>query len=284
MFPMTPATENPPPTRFATDTAVTPSGDGRYRGRIDPSWWIIAGPNGGYVAAVLLRAVLAEVDDDTRRPRSLTLHYLRPPAEGEVEVEVTLERSGRTVTNVSARMHQDGRTLVLALAALATDRAEVVAFDETTGLPTMDDGSTVPSPEDIPVREVDPDRDVPMRQHYDLRWVLGDLPFQPGTGERRARTGGWLRPAEPEPIDEVVLAAMTDAWMPPIFCRVDQPLAVPTIDLTIHFRARPTDQLGYCFVEFDSPVARDGYLVEHGRILDADGRLLAESRQLAVVA
>lgn len=284
MSAMTAATDPATPTRFAIDTAVTPLGDGRYRARMDPSWWIIAGPNGGYVAAVLLRAVIAAVDDPVRRPRSLTLHYLRPPAEGDVEVEVVVERSGRTVSNVSARMHQGGRTVVLALVALAADRDEVVAFDETQGLPTLDDGSPVPPPEEVPVQEVDPDRDVPMRRHYDLRWVLGDLPFRPGQAERRARTGGWLRPAEPEPVDEVVLAAMTDAWMPPIFCRVDQPLAVPTIDLTIHFRARPVDPLAHCFVEFDSPVARDGYLVEHGRILGADGRLLVESRQLAVVA
>lgn len=250
---------------------------------MEPSWWIIAGPSGGYVAAVLLRAVLAEVADPARRPRSLTLQYLRPPAEGEVVVEVAVERAGRTVTNVSARMSQDGRTLVLALAALATDRDEVVAFDETDGLPSMPDGSPVPAPRDIPVRDVDPDRDVPMRRHYDLRWVLGDLPFQPSSDEPRAHTGGWMRPAEDEPIDDVVLTAMTDAWMPPIFCRVGQPLAVPTVDLTIHFRGRPTDPLGFCFVEFESPIARDGYLVEHGRILDADGRLLVESRQLAVV-
>lgn len=124
-----------------------------------------------------------------------------------------------------------------------------------------------------------------MRRHYELRWVLGDLPFSPSaTGERKALTGGWLRPAEPEPIDEVVLAAMTDAWMPPVFSRVDQVISVPTIDLTIHFRALPEDPQDFCFVVFDSPLASNGYLVEHGRILDRGGWLLAESRQLAVVA
>jgi acyl-CoA thioesterase len=273
------------PTRFARDTAVGPLGAGRYAATIDPSWWIIAGPNGGYVAAVVLRAILAEVADATRRPRSLTLQYLRPPAAGPVQVEVTVERAGRTVSNVSARLVQDGRLLVIALAALAVDRTESIAFDEMSGLPTMPDGSAVPVAGSIPEQDVDPDREVPMRQHYDLRWVLGDLPFQPPTSsEPTALTGGWLRPLEAEPIDEVVLAAMTDAWMPPIFSRVQEPLAVPTIDLTIHFRSLPADPLAHCFVVFDSPVARDGYLVEHGRIYSAEGVLLAESRQLAVVA
>lgn len=31
---------------------------------------------------------------------------------------------------------------------------------------------------------------------------------------------------------------MSDAWVPPLFSRVDEPLAVPTIDLTVHFRGR----------------------------------------------
>lgn len=261
-------------------------GPGVHRGTVDRSWWIVNGPNGGYVAALVLRAIVAEVGDPTRRPRSLTLHYLRAPGEGPLDIEVVIERSGRTVTNVSARVTQAGRLVVLALAALAVDRDAPVAFDETPGLPLGDDGGPLPLPEQIVAAPVDPERDVPLRTHYDLRWAVGGLPFGAGepVGERRARCGGWLRPIEPEPIDEVALVAMADAWLPPIFSRVDRPLAVPTVDLTVHFRALPEDPLDHCFVEFDSPLAADGYLVEHGRILDRHGRLLVESRQLAVVA
>ena len=272
-------------TVFARDTAVVACGDGRYTATIDQSWWIVAGPNGGYVAALVLRAVVAEVCEPSRRPRSLTLQYLRPPTAGQVEVEVTVERSGRTVSNVSARMTQDGRLLVMAMVTLAVDRESPVSFDEMSGLPRMPDGTAVPVVADVQPEPLDPERDIPMRRHYDLRWVLGDLPFQPpAEGPSIARTGGWLRPSEPEPIDEVVLTAMSDAWIPPIFSRVQMPLAVPTVDLTIHFRGLPEDPLAHCFVVFDSPIARDGYTVEHGQIYSAQGTLLAESRQLAVVA
>lgn len=272
------------PTRFAADTSVERIGPGLHRAVIDPSWWIINGPNGGYVAALVLRAMLAEVGDPDRRPRTLSIHYLRSPGEGPAEVAVEIERSGRTVTNVSARLTQGGRTMAIALAALAVDRAAPVSFDETPGLPRADDGGPLPMPEQIPLEPVDPDRDVPMRRHYDLRWAVGEPPFRASGPEASARCGGWLRPAEDEPIDEVVLAAMSDAWLPPIFSRVDHPLAVPTVDLTIHFRALPEDPADHCFVEFTSPLAADGFLVEHGRILDRRGRLLVESRQLAVVA
>ena len=45
--------------RFDLDTAVVPDGDGTYSARIDGGWWIQRGPNGGYVAAVLVQALTA---------------------------------------------------------------------------------------------------------------------------------------------------------------------------------------------------------------------------------
>jgi acyl-CoA thioesterase len=111
------------------------------------------------------------------------------------------------------------------------------------------------------------------------------VPDLPGAdGPPSARSGGWIRLAEARPTDELVLVAMADAWMPPLFSRMEVPLAVPTIDLTVHLRGRPDPDDGWCFIETASPVARDGYLVEHARLHDRRGRLLAESRQLALVA
>jgi acyl-CoA thioesterase len=235
------------------------------------------------VAAIVLRAVVAAVGDPERRTRSATFQYLRPPTAGPVRIEVTLERTGRSVTNASARMTQDGRTLVLALVALAVDREPRVSFDEDAVLPMLADGTPVPSWADASTEQIDADRDVPMRRHYDLRWVLGDPPFEPGPGAV-ARCGGWMRLIESPVIDEVTLVAMADAWLPPIFSRTTSPVAVPTVDLTVHFRGRPTDDSGWVFVQFASPVARDGHLVEHGTIRDPSGRLLADTRQLAIVA
>jgi acyl-CoA thioesterase len=274
---------------LASDTAVEPLGGGRYRASVDPSWWIIAGPNGGYVAAIVLRAVVAEVAEPARRPRSATFHYLRSPAAGPVEVEVTVERAGRTVTDVSARLVQDGRTLVTALVALGLDREAPVSFDEDAGLPLDPAGAVIPPPEQVAPDAVDPERHVPMRDHYDLRWVLGAAPFTSPDGgppgpRSAARCAGWMRLREDDPVDEVVLVAMADAWLPPVFSRVDVPLAVPTVDLTVHFRHRAERADPWCFIDTASPVAADGYLVEHAELRDRHGRLLAESRQTAVVS
>lgn len=258
--------------RFADDTAVTALGGGRYGATIDRAWWIERGPNGGYLAAIVLRAILDAVDDPARRPRSLTLHYLRPPVEGPCEVAVVVERAGRGLTTVSARMRQDGRDMILALAALGVDRPG----------PALDDLRVpqVPAPEEVPQQPEGDGIDIPIRHRYDVRPAIGGAPFTIGP---EALTGGWIRTVDDDVVDDVVVAALTDAWPPAVFSRLVVPVGVPTIDLTIHFREAPSGAPGWSLVRFRTQVAAAGYLEEDGEIWSADGRLLAQSRQLAVV-
>ena len=83
-------------TRFDRDTALSALGPHRFRVRIDPGWWITHGPNGGYIAALLARAVQEAAADGSRKPRTLTIHYLSPLVEGDAEIEIQSAREGRT--------------------------------------------------------------------------------------------------------------------------------------------------------------------------------------------
>ena len=90
--------------------------------------------------------------------------------------------------------------------------------------------------------------------------------------------------------DILLLAMMADAWYPPIFARETDGAfagAVPTIDLTIHFRtsfplpgSRPDD---YYAARFETTTARQGYIEESGEIWSHDGILLVQSRQLSLL-
>lgn len=265
---------NPSPDRFDRDTAVTRSGNGRFEARIDRGWWVMDGPNGGYIAAIVLRAITLAVGDPERSPRSLTLHYVARPREGQATIETQIERSGRSLTTVTARLRQGDRLCALALAALSTPRPGHEHFEVA-----MPD---VPPPESL-------ERHVPMLQiheRYEVRFVPE---ASPGTGSERAMTAAWIRPAEPHALDEPLLAAYADALPPAMFARataVGEIGPLPTVDLTVHFRREPAltpvapDE--FCLAVFRSRLAHRGYVEEDGEIWTRDGALLVQSRQLAV--
>lgn len=261
-------------TRFDRDTALGPLGDGVYQGRIDTGWWVVRGPNGGYVAAIVLKALAAEVEPD-RAPRSLTVHYTAPPVEGPVRVETRVERIGRSMTSVSGRMLQGDRVLALALGAFSKPRAGP-SFDQA------------PMPEAPPPEACQPfGGGIPIHDRYEYRWAIGKPPL---SGAEHAVVGGWIRSAERRIVDAPLMAAFTDAWPPACFALADTPAGmgpVPTVDLTIHFRrdlpvagAAPGD---FHLAVFRSRFAEQGFVEEDGEVWSRDGQLLAQSRQLAVV-
>jgi acyl-CoA thioesterase len=270
-------TITPSATLFEQDTAVTPAGDGVWHTTISDRWAVPRGPNGGYIAALMLRALEATVDDAARAPRSLTLHYLRPPEAGEsAQIHVTVERVGRTLTSLSARLVQDGRTMVLALAAFAGDFT--AAVDYSTPPPDVGQAPaelhTVAAAPGVP--------EIALRIAASPVFGAGAL----ASGDE-ALAGGWLRLAEPRVADAAALAFYTDAWLPSPFARLAAPVPAPTIDLTIHFRTRlphPGMRLDTpVLARFSSSTSQGGFFEEDGAIWAPDGTLLAQSRQLALL-
>jgi acyl-CoA thioesterase len=264
--------------RFQRDTAVTPLGDGRFAAHVDPGWRIVRGPNGGYVTALLLRALQEAIADPARTPRSLTVHFTSPPSDGPCEIRTAIERTGRSMTTVSGRFEQDGKLRAIALAAFGTPR---------TG-PELHDARM---PEVVPPERATPlphptGMVIPMRERYESRAALGAF----GARSAEAVSGGWIRlREEPHGAEPPLVAAYTDAWPPAIFTRIDPTgLAggVPTIDLTVHFRSpwpAHLDPADFALVVFRTRFAHAGFLEEDGEVWTRDGVLLAQSRQLALI-
>jgi acyl-CoA thioesterase len=257
---------------FVRDTAVEEIGGGSYRAHVSADWFTPRGANGGFLAAIVLRAIMAAEEDGERAPRSLTLHYLRPPVEGEVHVVVTEERRGRQLTSYSARLEQDGRVCILALAALSRDFPSSLNYGDTM--------PEVAAPNGLVVRD-DP-KLPPIAHRFATQGAVGYAPF---SGGPEARTGGWIAFAgdEPSPLDAPALALLADAWLPSMFVLVQDFIGVPTIDLTIHFRARTEGRTGPALAIFRSRASAEGFFEEDGELWSEDGTLLAQSRQLGPV-
>ena len=260
---------------FDRTTQLEPAGEGIYRGSLDRTWWIAAGPNGGFLASLILRGLQLEVGDPDRIPRSFTVHYIARAGEGDVEVHSAVERVGRSMTATTGRLFQEGKLLATAQCAFSAPRSGEEDFDDR-GAPE------VAAPEDIPALEVPEGMMPPFADHFEYRWALGSFTF---SDSDRAWSGGWIRPKEPRAIDALIIPTLADGWPPSVFSRRSTPALVPTIDLTVHTRSEiptlaPEDWL---LVSFESRVAQGGFLEEDGYIWTRDGKLLAQSRQLALI-
>jgi acyl-CoA thioesterase len=260
---------------FEKATAVEDLGRGRYRAEIDPRWKVVKGPHGGYLAAIILRALTDALGDPTRPIRSFTTHFLEAPATGPIEIVTKLERSGRSLSASSARVLQGDRTVALSLAAFSASRDGFEFVDAVMPqLAKPQDGFRVPSTgEGVPA----------FLSNFDMRWLIGDPPF---SGSSRAEVGGWIRMDPPALADAPVVACLLDAWAPAVFPRATQRVICPTVDLTMHFRS-PVPHPGaaaddYLLGRFWSKMSKDGFFEEDGELWSPDGILLAQSRQLAL--
>ena len=256
------------------DLALQAAADGAYVGTIGETWWTPRGPLGGYVMALVLRAMTLAVDDATRHPRSFTMHFLRPPGAGPITVRPVVERTGRTLSSLSARLEQDDRLVGLALAA----------FSQPWASPALDDA---PMPEVAPPEGRGPLPDLPggngrppFTDLMTMQWRFGDPPF---SRSDHGLTGGWLGLREERPLDALAVTLLADAWFPAPWPRLTQLAPAPTIDLTVHFRSPLPIPDGLLLGRFRNRVLRDGFFDEDGELWSADGRLVAQSRQLGLV-
>jgi acyl-CoA thioesterase len=260
-----------PDTEFDRRTAVRQLGDGLYEAVVDERWNVVRGPHGGYIAAMMLRALAEELGDPERVPRSLTIYYPAAPGPGPVSIRCAVERSGRTMSTVSARLEQEGAPQCLALAAFSGPWEPGVEFDHT-------EFPDVPAPDEL--GRLDRGGLVPpFTQYFDYRPVVGADWFR---GEGRALSGGWMRLSEPHALDAPLVAALADAWPPAIFPVAPGPLAAPTVELTVHFRGEIPAAGDWVLGMFESRVGHAGFFEEDGTLWTPDGTLLAQSRQLAL--
>lgn len=260
-------------TSFDRDTALEPAGEGRWRGAIADGWATPRGPLGGYVMAIVIRALELAVADRERSARSVTMHFLRVPEPGPVEVAATVERAGRSLTTLSARLEQDGRLLGLALGAWS--RPWPGPLLDGAPMPAV----APPGPR-APAGDLGRGEPPPFTRRLTMQHRFGAPPF---SGAAEGETGGWLGLLERRPLDAAAVAVLADAWFPAPWPRLTALAPAPTIDLTIHYRSPLPLADDLLLGRFRNRVVRDGFFDEDGELWAPDGTLVAQSRQLALL-
>jgi hypothetical protein len=263
---------------FDRDTAVTRRGPGVYDVDLSAGWTIISAVNGGYLLAMLGRALADTLPHAD--PFTVSAHYLTASQPGPAVIRTDVVRTGRTLSTGQASLLQyddEGRE---------TERIRVLAsYGDLGSLP--DDVRTTAKPPAIPPIEQcfgpeDAPAPVPGSSAITdrlflkldpstLGWALG---APSGNGEMRA----WFGLADGRDPDPLSLLLAVDA-LPPTAFELGISGWVPTVELTVHVRCRPAP--GPLRVSITTRNLAGGFLEEDAEVWDSADRLVAQSRQLA---
>lgn len=260
---------------LATDTAVEPCGDGRYRATVSADWEIW-GPMGGYVASLALRAAGAATSRPL--PAALSCHYLGVADFAPVDLVVTPLREGRVATSLRVEVTQGDRPILAAL-VWGVEEVEGLEHDETTP-------PEVPGPEGLPLIQelVEPGSEPPFAfwRNFDVKPLDFERDWPPD-GPRPARWAEWLRFAPTatfaDPwVDAARSVVLVDLPSWPAGHRPhawrQEPFTAPTLDLNVAFH-RPGAAEPWLLCDGAAPLSTGGLLGWTARVWSPGGTLHA---------
>ncbi|MEV6696416.1 thioesterase family protein [Streptomyces sp. NPDC051453] len=263
---------------FDRDTAVTRREPGVYGIDLSAGWTIISAVNGGYLLAVLGRALGDALPHSD--PFTISAHYLTASRPGPAVIRTDVIRTGRTLSTGQASLFQYDDE------GAEVERIRVLAsYGDLDALP--DDVRTTAKPPYFPPVEQcfgAQDGPTPIKgssaiterlalklDPATLGWALGS---PSGKGEMRA----WFGLADGRDADPLSLLLAVDA-LPPTAFEMGLTGWVPTVELTVHVRCRPAP--GPLRISITTRNLAGGFLEEDAEVWDSQDRLVAQSRQLA---
>lgn len=253
---------------FDTDTAVTPDGPHSYRGNLHRRWTIAGVPNGGYAMSVMLQA--ARHESRHQDPLTATAHFLSPTGAGEVEIRSEVVKSGRSTSTVMLALHQEGRERIRMLTSLGDLSARKGPTHGYLAPPKMEGP--------FETRRSQLLQEFPHNFEFRIpAAVAGGVLGEP-TGH--PEIGGTIAFADGRPPDLLCMPVIADGFAPVVF-NLGYTNWTPTVELTIHFWREPSP--GPLTVWLHSGVIEEGFHDESSDIWDAEGHLVARSRQFAII-
>jgi acyl-CoA thioesterase len=274
--------------RFSRETAVTRDGGpvGRWRAQLGADWSAPTLPQGGLVAAVAARAMLAELDAPEQRLRSLTTVFAAPVSAGDVEIDVAVLRRGRSLSQVKATLRSAGQDA--GHTSVAVFGGARPGFDFVDLAPPR-----VPSPTECPSFRDDPPPGFERRMrfpywdHVEGRAAMGHAPWEdwvPTSSDRAY----WYRFDDPPLVDgglldPVAVVTLCDTMPGAVSERLGpgRPFWLPpSADLTVHLLGDAGP--GWLLAHNRARWAGDGYASVEMTLWDPTRGLVAYATQMMV--
>jgi acyl-CoA thioesterase len=258
---------------WPTATAWKRGADGWFDGEVTSDWGQGRTVFGGLAVTAAVRCMRSVVQGD-RRLRSVLVQFVGPIRVGSVQAHVQLLRAGSSLTQVEARVLQDGETRTVVLAGFGAARPTRL------GVPS-DPPPPIPPPEELQAMPYLEGVTPAFTQHFEFRFHGDVVPF---SGADEARVQGFIRLREPAAMDEAGVLGLIDAWPPPILSRARGPVPVSSVTWQVHLLGDPCchEPGAWWRYEASTTHADEGYEDFAASLWDTGGNLVARARQLVV--
>ncbi|MCY6379985.1 acyl-CoA thioesterase [Hoeflea prorocentri] len=247
-------------------------GNDTFRSQTDQRYWNMKGPYGGWIAALLIKAVLHDLEDARFEPIALTVDFMKAPPEGPLILRRTCDRVGRTAAFWRVMLElPDGTPCARAMLTLAPHR-ETLIFSN----PEMPD---VPPAEAV---ETFNGRMLPINwaKLYETRPIKGKM----GDVTSDAHSLVWTRDADGRPLDYLSITAIADSPFPRLFLATGRPSNISTISMTVYFHSTTSEMaaIGNDSILVDARCERSfgGFYDQHTRFYARSGETIAVSQQM----
>jgi acyl-CoA thioesterase II len=242
--------------------------------------WEIWGPNGGYLAAIALRA--AGTVAQIQRPASFYCHFLSSPTFDAVQLEVNVLKRGRRAESFAIAMTQQGKPILHALVKTA---AEAPGYSHQHA-----EAPEVPAPHDL--RSYEELLPAERRPRFSFWNNIERRPVvQRTTGESTApmlREWTRYRPRacfEDPFLDAARALILLDTYGFPAAYQHHRSweYLAPNLDTSAWFH-HFSPQCEWLLIDSECSVAGEGLMGVSGKVWDSEGRLLATgSAQLCCI-
>ncbi len=262
--------------KFSEASAVKQVDAGTYTAEVQPDWDIFGITNGGYLVSILARAMGQEAPE--RDLVSISARFLNPGRPGPADIGITVLKTGRGTTTLQGQMSQGGRTLFIAHATFSVSGMGTpvdASYEETPEIPPADRCLRLLPEGDAPLPP-------PFSKQVHVLIRPEDLKFGEEAEGRKPEIRGWFRLLDGEQLDPYGLVLAADAFPPAVFT-ANLPMGwTPTIDISVYVRDPGPHEIVKTRVH--TRHITGGWLEEDVEMWDPSGRLVAQSRQLALLA
>lgn len=249
---------------MAVDFDLRAQGANRYAASTDPRYWNQIGPFGGWLAALAGMALEREAPTPWTM-KSVSLNFVGRVPAGHIEIDTETLRVQRRVAALRATLRPQGEANAAVTAEAIFTAAAASASSDALPCPSL------PRPETLP-RLDRLDALAAFVGTFDHRVAFG-MPF---AREREARSGGWIRSQLPLPHSAAGLLMLADAWFPPRWAALGEPVPATTVSMQVVFHetgGTAADLDGFFAACYQEDAQSDGLGLERGTLWWPDGRL-----------